>query len=1633
MKNLAHPFASLAAVVLGLLPLNTLAIQTDITPPVGSNSFGATVAALPNGNIVVTDPDFDAPGLTGAGAIYLYSGAGVFISTLTGARAGDHAGSRVVVLTNGNFVVGSEHVQYNTATDAGAATWINGTTGLNGVISAANSLLGSRTNDRVGETILPLPNGNYVVNIPHWDGTIGAVGAVAWGSGVTGVKGFVSTANALVGSTQADQVGSGGVTILTNGNYVVSSPNWYRAPFSKVGAVTWGSGTAGVRGLVSNSNSLTGTQENDAVGLHVTALANGNYVVGSPNWKNGTRANSGAATWGSGTAAGVGMVSSSNSLIGSTAGDMVGESVVPLPNGGFLVVSPKWQNGPFFQVGAVTWDNGSTGTLGAITPANSLVGVWPNDMVGSGGVTVLSNGNYVISSPLWNNGGITDAGAATWGSAGSGVTGVISSSNSLVGGRDNDRVSSGGITALKGNGNYVVASPNWGNGVATQVGAVTWCRGTEAAAGGLGSVNSLIGTFASNQVGSGGVVALPNGNYVVLSPLWDNAGAADLGAVTWGSGVGGVKGAVFNGNSLVGGSLNDKVGSGGVTPLTNGNFVVSSPLWNLPGGGAADVGAVTWGLGTKPLTGAVTGGNSLVGSTASDQAGSDGITPLTDGNYLVRSSHWTHAGAANAGALTWVSGLIGAPGPITETNSLVGDAADDAVGELQPKTFAKGFYIAESPLWDGAGTDLGAVTLGPGGLGVFGAISSSNGVLGSSAAAGASAKMVSAFNQVWKILVVGQPAANRVTLFGLAPPVMVERPVGTSLSWNSSFDFGNALVGGNLSLTFKVTNTTGAPLAGLTATRDGPNAAEFTASGLPATLPAGGTAIVTIKFAPAKAGVRTANLHIDTTTLGHSPFNLVLTGTAFTPVFPIVKTLPADGVDFGVATLHGTVDAKNYPRDITFQYGVTTAYGAELAATPPSLSGSGAASVSLNLAGLLPHTKYHYRVRAAGFYGDAVGADLTFVTPDHAPLAGNDSYLILPGAKATLDVLANDSDADGDALTISSFTAVVPRTAGALARVGTALVFTASSTYSGAAAFDYTASDGFGKTATAHVTLELGSISIDPTTVTKPSAGVSYDITVTATGVWSAIETLPWLTLSKMGGVGSDTVTVTLQPNAAKADRGGVVKIGGVTHAITQKGVLQPSMDTPAPIPPAAVGAYYSLPIVTTNPPVIYAATKLPPGLAISNTTGIITGTPTKAGHYDVIIKASNAAGAAAQITFPIDVDGLPDGAVGVFQGLVQRDDVLNGNLGSRFELTTTPAGSYSGKIITGATTQPLAGKLTADAGNLDHPRLLLSIPRKTGGPLVLDLLFDAPNHNLNGTLSDGGAHHPGVTAWRNTWNAGHKATAYAILHTFSLTQGNANMAYPQGYGYGSFTPKEATGSLTLSGKLADGSPFNCAAFVGKDGQVLIYQPLYANKGTFAGIFTVTPGGTPADNAIPPTTGNAVTWAKPATPPATADTVYRGGFGPIELVAEGAAYVPPAKGAVVMGLPNLPNKANLDFASGGLDTEAAPLNKEFNITFSLLNPSSTGLTNKATFPANPNKVTLPTVTPATGAFSGDFTLPNVPAALNRKVPFQGLIVKHAGGTQGYGYFLMPELPDAPNETLANTPKHSGQVFLDAAP
>ncbi len=648
--------------------------QIDIAGPAGSGQFGATVTVLPNGNFVVSDPIYNAPGpIAAVGRLYLYNGKTLaLINTMTGTAANDLIGrGGVTVLANGDFVVVSP--DWNNS--IGAVTRCSATSGCPATISAANSLVGSAGTPGVGAAAQALPNGNYVVLSWNWNN---AIGAATWCSGTSSCVGAVSTANSLVGSTSGDMVGAYSIFVLANGNYVVQSAFWNNGAATYAGAVTPCSGTAACTGTVSAANSLVGSTSSDLIGEYgITVLTNGGYVVNSPYWNNGAISDAGAATFCNATSGCIGTISATNSLIGSTADDHVGITSFALNNGNYVTATPDWHNGALVNAGAATFGNGTTGRVGPITSANSLVGMTAYDSVGSN-IIALTNGNYVVSTPLWDNpvGPINNAGAATWCSGTSGCTGSVTAANSMTGPSDGDSVAA--LKALA-NGNYLVGNPYWDNHApfAADAGAVAFCGSASGCVGTVTNANSLVGSTGGDHVGNDNIIALSNGNYVVLASSWNNGPTADVGAATFCSGTTGCTGTISPANSLVGSNTGDQIGSGGVA-LAGGNYVVLSPNWK--NGAITMAGAITYGS-ASGITGAVTSANSLVGSTNGDTVGggSGQTIALPNGDYIASSTEWDNAGIANAGAITIGYHNGSTVGPITATNSVRGGIMDDGI------------------------------------------------------------------------------------------------------------------------------------------------------------------------------------------------------------------------------------------------------------------------------------------------------------------------------------------------------------------------------------------------------------------------------------------------------------------------------------------------------------------------------------------------------------------------------------------------------------------------------------------------------------------------------------------------------------------------------------------------------------------------------------------------------------------------------------------------------------------------------------------------------------------------------------------------------------------------------------------
>ncbi|MES1242957.1 MAG: Ig-like domain-containing protein [Acidobacteriota bacterium] len=219
---------------------------------------------------------------------------------------------------------------------------------------------------------------------------------------------------------------------------------------------------------------------------------------------------------------------------------------------------------------------------------------------------------------------------------------------------------------------------------------------------------------------------------------------------------------------------------------------------------------------------------------------------------------------------------------------------------------------------------------------------------------------------------------------------------------------------------------------------------------------------------------------------------------------------------------------------------------------------------------------------------DTATVTVTINPTNDAPVADDDAASVVEDDSAAVAVLGNDSDVDGDTLTV---TAVTQGAHGAVAITGSTVTYTPASNYNGADAFTYTISDGNGGSDTATVTMtvtasndaltanddsataaEDGSVTVnvlandtdpenDPLTVVSVTQGtngavaiVGNQVTYTPNADFHGTDSFTYTASDGNGGTGGATVTVTVTPvndaPVAGDDTASVVEDGSVTISV---------------------------------------------------------------------------------------------------------------------------------------------------------------------------------------------------------------------------------------------------------------------------------------------------------------------------------------------------------------------------------------------------------------------------------------------------------------------------------------------------
>lgn len=463
--------------------------------------------------------------------------------------------------------------------------------------------------------------------------------------------------------------------------------------------------------------------------------------------------------------------------------------------------------------------------------------------------------------------------------------------------------------------------------------------------------------------------------------------------------------------------------------------------------------------------------------------------------------------------------------------------------------------------------------------------------------------------------------------------------------------------------------------------------------------------------------------------------------------------------------------------------------------------------------------------------------------------------------------------------------------------------------------------------------------------------------------------------------------------------------------------------------------------------PSSFKATGLPAGLKI-NSAGQIVGAATVDGTFSVTITMSNGlTPAPAPLYATLVIAPLSENVIGEFTGPIERHP-LNGNLGGVVTVKTTKKGTYTGRVTMGAKAYSFKGALISGAGGPNTTATVTISRGKTLPALVMTFALDATTQLISvGDIKEItdrlSANVANFTGWRKVWLKTKvnptPALAYSGYYTLGLelpllSQGNVDV--PQGTGFASFTVSSATGALRVSGRVADGTAFTASTYAGPTGEVAVFKTLYSSKarGSVVGSLDIdqeNPVDT-TDNTLEGT----VSWWKPAQ----AGRAYAAGFGPLDLEAIGSRYTPPATGVPVMGItpPLAVGQVNavVELVSANVETATpvttVPAANQTGFSVSTVSRAVADPLN------NPRKMTL-VFNAKTGAVSGKFTLSaphpfgGTPAVINRVVSYLGLIIDNGVEQQGWGYFLLPQLPSNAAEKTTATPILSGQAVVDAIP
>ena len=431
------------------------------------------------------------------------------------------------------------------------------------------------------------------------------------------------------------------------------------------------------------------------------------------------------------------------------------------------------------------------------------------------------------------------------------------------------------------------------------------------------------------------------------------------------------------------------------------------------------------------------------------------------------------------------------------------------------------------------------------------------------------------------------------------------------------------------------------------------------------------------------------------------------------------------------------------------------------------------------------------------------------------------------------------------------------------------------------------------------------------------------------------------------------------------------------------------------------------------SPGLTFTATGLPPGLTLNSRTGLLSGTPTREGLYNVRLTVSNRFGRSTQVV-PVQVYPFNGGddIAGAYTGLLERDPTLNDTLGGSVKIDLTRNGVCTGRVTFGS----IITRFVCQLDNSYKGSVILRSPDKRW-LYDLRLSLDTFTNRFTGTITHDHAHFTPTSFVAQRAELIEHLSGYYTGLLRPVEPQPTDDTYPQGAAFSSARVSD-NGTVIFAGRLADGAVLTASTASGYFGQAPLHLLLYNGLGSFQGTLLIqrTTDFFENDYNI---LGGTFSWLKKPNP-SPKETSYAAGIPLHDLQMLGFRYFPPVEGSIVLALDPLDSNAQITF-------------KDAKIGDSSMDPDSIltiDSSHQVLLPAANDTGLKLKLDPATGTFSGEFTLkdpdPLSPLKMvSRKASFAGVLIPRLDA--GFGNFQLPQLRTVPNKL---PPTLSGNLVLE---